>query len=272
MAKWPDPASEFEPAFDEKPGFAPDADFEPLELKKPLARGKASDLGDVTSIADALADLGAYDKGKHGNPPLAPETLFRAIEDFQKDQGLDVDGVMLPSGPTLGRINALLPKARPRRVRGELLQSERPAHQTSSARPFPQPDGMHLSRAIRARPGDHLGASQSETFGPSSLARTAIPLASRISADLSALNAGSSRNLGAAAGDVGRPSRAPSQAPPQPPQRSANRRSDCELQAVRDEMTCRRLTNVIRVNCWQSVQARYGACITGRPLPPLITW
>ncbi len=132
MAKWPDPDSEFEPefepAFTPKPAFDLDteADFEPLEIKKPLARGKASDLGDVTSIADALADLGAYDKGRHGNPPRVPETLFRSIEDFQKDQGLDVDGVMLPGGPTLGRINALLPKARPRRVRSDFLQSEPP--------------------------------------------------------------------------------------------------------------------------------------------------
>lgn len=132
MARWPDRDSEFEPesepAFDRKPPFDPDteADFEPLELEKPLARGKASDLGDVTSVADALANLDAYDKGRHGNPPLVPETLFRAIEDFQRDQGLDVDGVMLPGGPTLGRINALLPKARPRRVRGDFLQSEPP--------------------------------------------------------------------------------------------------------------------------------------------------
>ncbi len=78
MAKWPDPDSEFEPAFEPafapKPAFDldPEADFEPLELKKPLARGKATDLGDVTSIADALADLGAYDKGKHGNRRWCP--------------------------------------------------------------------------------------------------------------------------------------------------------------------------------------------------------
>ncbi|MCW5604883.1 MAG: hypothetical protein KIT18_10100 [Burkholderiales bacterium] len=130
MAKWPDPDSEFEPEFDiapdTKPAFDLEPDFEPLELKKPLARGKAPDLGDVTGIADALADLGAYDKGRHGNPPLVPETLFRSIEDFQKDHGLDVDGVMLPGGPTLGRINTLLPTARPRRLRSDFLQSEPP--------------------------------------------------------------------------------------------------------------------------------------------------
>ncbi len=50
MAKWPDSDSEFEPefepAFTPKPAFALDTegDFAPLELKKPLARGKASDL------------------------------------------------------------------------------------------------------------------------------------------------------------------------------------------------------------------------------------
>ena len=127
MAKWPDFESDSkadESLAPKPPADAPD--FEPLELAKPLARGKASDLGDVMSIADALADLGHYDKGKHGNPPLVPESLFRAIEDFQHDQGLDVDGTMLPGGPTLGRINTLLPKARPGRVRGDFLQSEPP--------------------------------------------------------------------------------------------------------------------------------------------------
>ena len=56
MAKWPDPdlESDFEPVFDPKPALDLDSetDFEPLELKKPLARGKATDLGGSAGSLD----------------------------------------------------------------------------------------------------------------------------------------------------------------------------------------------------------------------------
>lgn len=73
--------------------FEPD-DFKPLELNRDVARGKALHMGDVHNLVDALDDLGFYDKGRQGKPPLAQESLFKAIEDFQADNGLKVDGVI----------------------------------------------------------------------------------------------------------------------------------------------------------------------------------
>jgi hypothetical protein len=28
----------------------------------------------------------------------------------------------------------------------------------------------------------------------------------------------------------------------------------------------------VKKRCWASVQERFGECINGRPLPPLVTW
>ena len=88
-----------------------------------------------------------------------PETLFRSIEGFQKDQGLDVDGVMLPNGPTLGRINALLPKARPRRVRSDRRQSPKPAPKTPAGE---DDDGPSFADLYKQR----LDAGEPQGFGP----------------------------------------------------------------------------------------------------------
>ncbi len=49
----------------------------------------------------------------------------------------------------------------------------------------------------------------------------------------------------------------------------------CEKQAQRDEQMCRMATlpkTGPRARCWESVSERYGACRSGRPIPPLVTW
>lgn len=48
---------------------------------------------------------------------------------------------------------------------------------------------------------------------------------------------------------------------------------ECEKQAQADEEMRRTMTaqgTGARARCWESVQYRYGACITGKPIPPLI--
>jgi RHS repeat-associated protein len=48
---------------------------------------------------------------------------------------------------------------------------------------------------------------------------------------------------------------------------------DCEKQAQSDEAICRSLQRPdVRARCWESANARYGACKAKKPLPPLITW
>ncbi len=46
----------------------------------------------------------------------------------------------------------------------------------------------------------------------------------------------------------------------------------CELQAQADEAVCRSLSSpAVRARCFESANARFGACRAGKPLPPLIT-
>lgn len=54
--------------------------------------------------------------------------------------------------------------------------------------------------------------------------------------------------------------------------KEAQCKKDCEKQAEEDEEVCRKLLDAsVRSRCWQSVQARYGACIAKKLLPPLVT-
>jgi len=85
-----------------------EVNFEPLELNRDVARGKALHMGDVHNLVDALDDLGFYDKSRLGKPPLVQESLFKAIEDFQVEKGLKVDGAIRRNGPTAQLINQAL--------------------------------------------------------------------------------------------------------------------------------------------------------------------
>jgi hypothetical protein len=50
-------------------------------------------------------------------------------------------------------------------------------------------------------------------------------------------------------------------------------KNDCEQQAQSDEAICRSLPRRdMRERCWASANERFGACVKGKPLPPLITW
>lgn len=47
----------------------------------------------------------------------------------------------------------------------------------------------------------------------------------------------------------------------------------CERQTRTDEATCRSLARPdVRARCYESANARYGACRSNKPLPPLVTW
>ena len=59
------------------------------------------------------------------------------------------------------------------------------------------------------------------------------------------------------------------------PKCSDAKRAECDKQAEIDEATCRQIPEkdkARRSRCWASVQERYGACISNRPMPPLVTY
>lgn len=92
---------------------APDL-FMPIKLNQPIQRGIEPEFGDMYNITTGLDAVGAYDMKRHGRPPTEPENLFQSIERFQGDQGLKVDGLINPRGPTLARLNEVLPAKLPR--------------------------------------------------------------------------------------------------------------------------------------------------------------
>ena len=54
-----------------------------------------------------------------------------------------------------------------------------------------------------------------------------------------------------------------------------DRKAKCDEQALKDEQMCRMSTvpgTGPRARCWASVQERYGACKTGKPIPRLVIW
>lgn len=69
-------------------------------LKATLASNSAADEDDVVSVKTSLKRLGYYEEPDYGLTPYPDRPLFTAIRSFQKDNDLDVDGVMKPAGPT----------------------------------------------------------------------------------------------------------------------------------------------------------------------------
>lgn len=76
-----------------------------ISIKKTLQRNSSADLADVYAIKKALVRTGHYQIPSYGLTPYPDESLFRAIEIFQKDKGLKVDGVIKPLGKTISSIN-----------------------------------------------------------------------------------------------------------------------------------------------------------------------
>lgn len=150
--------------------------FEPLELNRDVARGKALHMGDVHNLVNALDDLGFYDKGRQGKPPLAQESLFKAIEEFQAGNGLTVDGVINRAGPTLERLNQVRsgPTSRQEVDRPEMLDAMstgrlteygRRAMPTEDSR-FLIPDRNQRPRIVPKHPANHAAKPDSGLAAP----------------------------------------------------------------------------------------------------------
>jgi len=60
---------------------------------------------DVLSAKRALMKLGYYAPLEEDDPgPWVDSALFSGIKNFQHDEGLKVDGLMRPGGPTEGSL------------------------------------------------------------------------------------------------------------------------------------------------------------------------
>lgn len=72
----------------------------PFQVKKPVGMSYALDETDVLNTKNALSSLGHYKEPDTGMTPWPDTPMFEGLKTFQKDQGLKVDGLMKPGGPT----------------------------------------------------------------------------------------------------------------------------------------------------------------------------
>jgi len=77
----------------------------PFNLNRTVSRAVSTDPDDILKLKTTLSGLGHYRVPKWGITPYPDSGLFDAVEDFQKQSKLKVDGVLKPGGPTQKTIN-----------------------------------------------------------------------------------------------------------------------------------------------------------------------
>lgn len=79
-----------------------------LKLKDTLSTSAASKGEDVLAMKSALQDLGEYEEPGYGMTPFPDTPMFDGMKRVQKKNGLSVDGIARPGGPTETTVNASL--------------------------------------------------------------------------------------------------------------------------------------------------------------------
>ncbi len=79
-----------------------------FKLNRPLDRNSSVNLDDTLKTKTALNHLGYYQEPDWGMNEFPDEPLFKGIESFQRDHGLQVDGVMKPNGETASKLGDVL--------------------------------------------------------------------------------------------------------------------------------------------------------------------
>jgi lysozyme family protein len=70
-------------------------------------------LPDTLKLKLGLERLGYYEPGPRGFTPGPDDGLWFGLQSYQRDRGLDVDGIAVPDGPTIAAINEDLERAPP---------------------------------------------------------------------------------------------------------------------------------------------------------------
>jgi len=81
-----------------------------FELKSVVSRNSPTEMEDSKNVKFALTALDYYDDDEAGFSPYGDRKLFNAIQSFQKENDLKVDGVIKPDGPTHGKMKEGLRK------------------------------------------------------------------------------------------------------------------------------------------------------------------
>ena len=71
-----------------------------ISLNDTIGSSYPTDPEDVWNVKSGLSDLGYYEApATYGMTPWPDTPMFESIKSFQKDQDLEVDGIMKPEGP-----------------------------------------------------------------------------------------------------------------------------------------------------------------------------
>jgi peptidoglycan hydrolase-like protein with peptidoglycan-binding domain len=82
---------------------------EPFKLQGTVSpSGGDNTRADVAKVQTLLGKAGYLDLGQDGPSGYANPNTDKAIRDFQKENGLQVDGVLKPGGPTIAKLGGLL--------------------------------------------------------------------------------------------------------------------------------------------------------------------
>jgi hypothetical protein len=79
-----------------------------FHLSSAVSRSHKLEEDDVLKTKFALKDIGYYDEPEYGMTPYSDERMFDSIKKFQKDKGLEVDGIMYPEGETASTIGNMI--------------------------------------------------------------------------------------------------------------------------------------------------------------------
>lgn len=204
----------------------------PFRLKRPIGPDSVMDRDDVLATKRALNALGFLDAPDYGLTAYPDAPMIGAIENFQRRNGLSVDGVMNPDGPTLSRLNEMLAARQAKPTPLGVVES--PAPETSPAPRKPN-EGIRMAAA---------GA--------------AIPT---IAGQLPGI-------LGSIAGMLGL-TLPLGRDTPEENERERRCREQLEQDSKICRQVRAKHGPQAAQRCWASANLRYGNCLAGRPVPDL---
>jgi ABC-type glycerol-3-phosphate transport system substrate-binding protein len=77
-----------------------------IKLNKAVGSSYLVDLNDIKPVKAALHKLGYYNPPKWGITEIPDKAMMDGIKSFQKDNDLQVDGIMRPEGETETALNS----------------------------------------------------------------------------------------------------------------------------------------------------------------------
>lgn len=114
-----------------------------LSLHKQIAKSSLVDPLDIVPVKQSLFDLGYYED-EDSIEDFVDTPMFDGIEKYQRDNGLEVDGVMKPGGETETSINKDLKKLAERRQKQQEEEAE--AKAKADGKPFPKALNGYVER------------------------------------------------------------------------------------------------------------------------------